>query len=137
MNPNTQAQEIALRELAQFTKACGLVNVRDTSEFIDKSLLVKVTIDAKAGREPQNETKGFKPIGESTQSAPAVQAPRAKPAAPLPRPSIKAPAVGSSPAGAPAHKGAFPWERKPAQPAPAEIPADVATDNDNLPFFAV
>lgn len=139
VNPNPKASEIGLRELAQFSKACGLVVVRDTSEFIDKSLLVKVAIRADAGREPENETKGFKPINGTPQAAPVAQASRPNPVASLPRPAIqKAPVAGGvAPATkgiVGAAKGAFPWDRKPAQPPPAEAPSDVATDDDDLPF---
>lgn len=101
VNPNPKAQEIGLRELAELTRACGLVTVRDTSEFIDKVVLIKVSVRADAGREPDNDIKGYKAIGGA---APAS----------TPRPAPVAPAVNPDPApkAATTKKGAFPWEKK-------------------------
>lgn len=108
VNANPKAQEIGLRELADFSRACGLVTVKDTSEFIDKMLLVKVALRADAGREPDNEIKGYKALGAGT----------AKPAAPVPKTAAtQAPAaapapVNSAPAAPkPAGKTKFPWEK--------------------------
>ena len=108
VNASSKAQEIGLRELAEFSRACGLVTVRDTSEFVDKTLLVKVALRTDAGHETDNEIKGYKAIGSGT----------AKPAAPAPKAAAtQAPAaaqapVNSAPAATkPAGKTKFPWEK--------------------------
>ena len=112
VNPNPQAVQIAMRELAAVGQALNLAAITDTAELIGGQLQVKLVIKAEAGQEPQNEVKGYKPLGESTP--PAAQAPRQQAATAAPAkaaPVAPKPAPAATAAAKPA-AGVRPWERK-------------------------
>jgi hypothetical protein len=100
-NPNQQAVEIALRELASIGQALGLATIKDSSSLIGGQLLVKVVIRSEKDREPDNEIKGYKSLNET--AAPAAAAPAAKPAA---KPTAATPATPAKAAA-----GKRPWEK--------------------------
>jgi hypothetical protein len=99
-NPNPKAVEIAMRELAAIGQALGLISVKDCAELIGAQLMAKVAIRKEEGRDPDNEVKGYKAIGEAP-AAPAKPAPAAKPAA---KPAATA-------AATPKAAGKRPWEK--------------------------
>ena len=91
--PNSpKAEEIAYTEIARLAKACGLPNVRDSSELVTKICDIQLKTTQDAGYQPRNEIKGYRMSSAQapTFGAPVQQAP-VQPAAP-----------GSVP----------PWERK-------------------------
>ena len=115
-NVNPQAVEIGMRELAQFTNACGLVNVQDASEYVNQQLQVRLVI--KPARDenygPENEVKGFRPIEGA--KAPAAASPQrlsvaAPKAVPTPRAAIAQDADHADETPAPKAKGKFPWDK--------------------------
>lgn len=116
-NANPQAVEIGMRELAQFTIACGLPPVQDSSEYVNQQLQIRLVI--KPARDenygPENEVKGFRPIeGAKAPAAahpprPAVAAPATKPRPPKPVAMADAGVADETPA--PKAKGKFPWDK--------------------------
>lgn len=109
VNPNQQAVEIAMRELAAIGQACGLAAITDTSELLGQILEVKVKIKKETDREPDNEVCGYRAAAASSGAAepPVQKAPATtKPAAATK--TAKAPAAA---AAAPAAKSKRPWER--------------------------
>jgi len=127
-NPSPKAQEIGLRELAEFSRACcGPIIVEDSSEFVDKTLMVKLKIVADKGYEPGNEAIGFKPCGGAAPATRAVSPARTAPKFATPPARTSAPAAKAG--------GAYPWEKK-APVAPPVAAPDVGdgTDDETLPF---
>jgi hypothetical protein len=112
VNPNPQAVQIAMRELAAVGQALNLAAITDTAELIGGQLQVKLVIKAEAGQEPQNEVKGYKPLGET--ASPAAQAPRQAPvaAAPVKATTAAAKPVPAATATAKPAAGMRPWQRK-------------------------
>lgn len=109
VNPNPQAVQIAMRELAAVGQALNLAAITDTAELIGGQLQVKIVVKAEAGQEPQNEVKGYKPLGETAAQPPRQQAAAAAPAKAATAAAKPAPAATS--AAKPA-AGVRPWERK-------------------------
>lgn len=107
VNPNPQAVQIAMRELAAVGQALNLAAITDTAELIGGQLQVKLVVKAEAGQEPQNEVKGYKALGEmGTQAA---QAPRQQAASAVPVKTIPSAAKTVAAKAGPAKR---PWERK-------------------------
>ena len=81
-----KAEEIAYTEIARLAQACGVVNVRNSSDLVTKICEIKLKISQDAGYEPRNEIRGYRPSGSP---APTVfgQAP-----APAAAPQQSAPA---------------------------------------------
>ena len=112
VNPNPQAVQIAMRELAAVGQALNLAAITDTAELIGGQLRVKLVIKAEAGQEPQNEVKGYKSLGDTT-ATPAAQAPSQKAATSAPAKTVPS-AAKSAPAATAANKakvGKRPWEK--------------------------
>lgn len=66
-NPNPTAEQIGRRELADLTKAVGLVTITDTAQLHNKPLLVKIGIEpAKDGYEATNRVKRWMPINQAS-----------------------------------------------------------------------
>lgn len=79
VNKNPQAVQIGLRELAQLTKAVGLPTVKDSSELVDKSLIVRLKV-----KDGQNEIGAYKPLEGSSPSStrPTATQPFTQPSTP-------------------------------------------------------
>lgn len=60
-NPNPQAVQIANGELSSICRAVGVLTPQDSSELLNKPLLVRVKVRDYQG-EPRNETAGFKAL---------------------------------------------------------------------------
>lgn len=101
-NANPKAVEIAMRELAAIGQAIGLISIKDCAELNGAQLMAKVSIRKEEGRDPDNEVKGYKAIGD----APAPTA-TAKPVA---KPAAK-PAAAATSTAAPKAAGKRPWEK--------------------------
>lgn len=120
-NVNPQAVEIGMRELAQFTNACGLVNVQDASEYVNQQLQIRLVIKPARNENygPENEVKGFRPIdgAKAPAAAPAPRHAVVAPKAATPKPkdaaseSTRAEDDEAPPIGAPKAKGKFPWDK--------------------------
>lgn len=107
-NPNPKAVEIGAREIAQLGAACGLLRLKDSTELLDKVVLVKLTVKTTQGRDPENEIKAYKSMDGATPAAPSPAAA----AAPKPAPAAaKAPATAKPSPAAAGAKPKFPWER--------------------------
>ncbi len=87
-----KAEEIAMTEIARMGKACNIVNVRNSSDLVTKTMDIRLGIRQDAGYEPKNEIKGYR----SCSSAPAPGMGMA-PAAPQPTAGNAAPAGGVTP----------------------------------------
>ena len=74
-NPNEQAVKIGRAELSAFCRATGVLTPKDTAEFHNKVLMVKVAVREYQG-EKQNEVKAYQSVGEYANSnhAPATVA---------------------------------------------------------------
>lgn len=70
-NPNSQAVEIANRELNSICHACGKLrnNVQDTQELHGIPMRIKLGVREQQGFDPQNVVKSYKPLN----SAPSAQ----------------------------------------------------------------
>jgi hypothetical protein len=66
-NPNPTAQQIGQRELADLTKAVGLVTLTDTAQLHGKPLTVRIGIEpAKDGYDAANRVKKWLPINQAS-----------------------------------------------------------------------
>ncbi len=112
-NQNQKAVEIGLRELGALSKACGLVCVRDSAEFVGKVIDIRVAIRADPGRDPENVVKGFRPVASQAVPRPTlptyVTAPSASPAPTTTAPSAT-PALARTPAPPEAEESPLPWQ---------------------------
>ena len=84
-----KAEEIAYTEIARLAKACGVANVRNSSDLVTKICEIRLVISQDPGYQPRNEIKGYRsstsqaPVfGAPAPQAPAQQAPAAQPTAP-------------------------------------------------------
>ena len=68
-NPNPKAEEIGQRELAAICKAIGLATIADSSDLIDKAIMVRVKVRKEEGRNPDNDVTGYKAIGDDPMAA--------------------------------------------------------------------
>lgn len=102
-NPNPKCVEIGQREMAAFARACEIARPKDSTEFIDKVIEIKVSVTTFNG-EAQNEIKGYRALGAGA-SVPAPRASRAQPTGDQSKPEKSAPAASPSPARK------RPWER--------------------------
>lgn len=100
-NPNPKAEEIGMRELAKLAYSIDKLRIGSTEELIGATLQVRVAIKQEDGRDPDNEVKDFKQIGDST--------PRPSPA-PASEPEVKT-VPASKPADFKPPAGKRPWER--------------------------
>lgn len=88
VNASEKAQKIGLETLAKISMAVGINSAKDTSEFINKRLKIKLSVEAGVGtyinkygeekpRTAQNSVKGYYPINSQPVSAqtPAEQTP--------------------------------------------------------------
>lgn len=110
LNPSEKAQEIGRRQLADLARACDIPFLDDEDMLIGKQLEVRVKVKQEKDREPDNEIKGYKPLGGGAQTeAPAKQA------APPAQKQAAAPAAEKKPAPEQQPKpkstgGKMPWE---------------------------
>ncbi len=66
-NPNPTAEQIGRRELADLTKAVGLVTLSDTAQLHNKPLLVKIGIEpAKGEFDASNRVKRWMPLNQAS-----------------------------------------------------------------------
>lgn len=98
-NPNPKCVEIGQRELAALAMAAGIARPKDSAEFVDRVVEIKVKV-TDLGGEPSNEVCGYRAQGAGNASA-APKASRAQ------APSAAVPPV----AAAPAATRKRPWER--------------------------
>jgi len=78
-NPNPTAKSIGQRELADLTKAVGLVTLTDTAQLHNKPIMVRIGIEpAKDGYEASNRVKKWMPISDAS-TAEVITMPTAKP----------------------------------------------------------
>lgn len=90
-NRNAKAVEIAQRQLGQLAHATGILQVAESTQLHNRPIIAKVSVRQEPGRDPSNEVKGYKAIG-NVGVAPAFQAPRAGvPAAPAAQAPAPAP----------------------------------------------
>ena len=102
INPSPTAEEIAQRTLSAICHAVGRLQVADSEELHFLPLFANVVV----GKSGYNEVKGYAPVAQPPQAAPAPQpAPAAAPAQPAP-----APAAMAQPAHSPA-SATPPWKR--------------------------
>lgn len=92
-NPNPKAEEIGRQQLNAIMTALGLATIRDTDQLIGGQLQVKVAIKHEAGRDPENDIKGFKSVAGSS----------------MPPVAPKEPSTASAPT---APKATPPWGKK-------------------------
>jgi len=83
-----KAEQIAMNEIAKMGKACGLINIRNSSDLLMKTLDIRLGTRQDPGYEPKNEIKGYR---SSTSAAPAT------PAQPTIGQAPAAPVTGSNP----------------------------------------
>lgn len=102
LNPNQQAEEIGRRELASLGKAISIPAIQDTSELVDRSLIVKVKV-----KDEENEITAFKPLS-GAPSAPAKTAPTRSSTPTKPAATTK-PATLATPSQGAAKK--MPWQK--------------------------
>jgi pyruvate/2-oxoglutarate dehydrogenase complex dihydrolipoamide acyltransferase (E2) component len=109
-NANPKAQEAGRRLFAALSCACGVAHPKDTTELLDKVVMVKVKIEQQEGRDPDNKVIAFKGIdgaeAKATPPAAATPAPAAKP--------TQTAAPAKAPAASPAATGAakkMPWQK--------------------------
>lgn len=73
-NKSSQAEEIGRQQLGALMRAIGLARVDDTDQLVGANLQIKVSTRQSEGYDPQNEVRGFKPIGgESSTPMPTQQ----------------------------------------------------------------
>lgn len=98
-NPSPKCVEIGQREMAAFARACEIARPKDSTEFIDKVIEIKVAVTTFEG-EAQNDIKGYRACGGT--AAPAT-----------PRADSSAKTGASKPAAAakPAAQHKRPWEK--------------------------
>lgn len=78
--PTSQrAEEIAYTEIARLAQACGVQNVRNSSDLVTKICEIRLKISQDAGYEPRNEIAGYR---ASVTKPPVFGAPAAQPQAP-------------------------------------------------------
>lgn len=79
-NPNQTAQEIAQRTLSAICHATGVLKLTNSQQLHGIPVTVKLTVKQDAGRDPQNEVKGYEkaeggaPATAATTSAPPAAA---------------------------------------------------------------
>lgn len=73
-NPNAQAQEIALRDLAAICQATGVLAFTTPAQLHRKVMLVKVGTERREGYKDRNIVLGYKPITEVEPTRKAVAA---------------------------------------------------------------
>jgi len=82
-NRNPKAVEIAQKQLAQLCHATGVLQVANSEQLHNRPVIMKVTAKNDPERGMQNEVKGYKAKGTTSQQPAAFAAPRvAAPAAP-------------------------------------------------------
>lgn len=83
-NPNSQAEEIGMRELSALGHAAGVMNIGDSADLLNKVVQIKLSVVTSDKYGVQNEVKGYKsPDGTDPAVQPgAAAAPTATPAAP-------------------------------------------------------
>lgn len=62
-NPSFKAQEIAVKTIHNISKACNILNIKDSKELINKVLVCSVVVetdDYRGQGAKKNEIKGFK-----------------------------------------------------------------------------
>jgi len=74
-NPNQKCVEIGIAEMTSLGLALGLASISDTSELIEKVLLLKLKVKAADGsHEAENEVRAYKPAdGNSPVSQPSSE----------------------------------------------------------------
>ena len=69
-NPNSTAVEIAQRTLSSICRAVSVATPRDSSDLLDKTLMIKVKVRPATGEYgPQNEISEYAPVGKQTTAA--------------------------------------------------------------------
>ncbi len=82
-NPNKQAEEIGLRDLAALGLAIGVTTIKDTTDLLGKPLIVKLSVKPGDGNYgPNNEVRAYKSIKGTTAPTQPRQSQPATPAAP-------------------------------------------------------
>jgi len=104
LNPSSKATEIGRRELADLARACNIPFLDDEDKLLGCQLEVKVKVKADEGFEPDNEVKGYRPLGGGQQQAATPTPPAAKKAAPPPVQQAKTTPTAKA-------TGKMPWER--------------------------
>lgn len=69
---NAVAVNMAMQTCKKIGEAIGNVNVQDTSEMLNKPLLIEVGIKAKDGEEPKNVIKKWLPLAAKVASRPSL-----------------------------------------------------------------
>lgn len=120
-NPNQQAVDIAMGQLAAIGMACGVPQIQDTAQWHGRPLIIDVIKEARAdGKGDANAVVGYFDVnGVAPTKAP--QQAQAQPQQQTPPPAQnpaqqpgQAPWGGGAPAGAPT--GPAPWGDQQAQP---------------------
>jgi len=66
-NPNTQAMDIGMRELAALGQACGHEMLSDTSELTGKTIESRLVVrPARDGYPAENSVRSYRPVGAGT-----------------------------------------------------------------------
>jgi hypothetical protein len=94
-NPSQEAENIGLSQLSALGRAVGVMNIKDTSDLLNKALQIKLSVKSSEQYGTQNEIKGFK-VSESAGQPAAPGAPKVAPAAPG-APAPAAPVGGYKP----------------------------------------
>jgi len=66
-NPNAKAEEIGVRELATLGQAVAMLAITDSSELVNKAVIVKLKVKDDPQYGKQNEVVTFKPYGQPVQ----------------------------------------------------------------------
>ena len=74
-NPNPKAEEIGRQQLNAIMTALGLATISNTDQLIGGQLQVKVAIKHDAGRDPENDVKGYRAVSGSQMPAAAPSKP--------------------------------------------------------------
>lgn len=125
-NPNQQAQDIALSQLAALGQALGLAAIGDTAQLLNQAVIASVKV-----KNEQNEVRTYHPLTPAgAPGIPQVPAPPPPQYAPPPAPTQPAPQyapqpVQQAPQYAPPAQTA-PQYAPPAQPQYAPPPAQQA-----------
>jgi hypothetical protein len=99
-NPSPEAEKIGLAQLSSLGRSIGVMNIKDTSDLLNKAVQIKLSVKQDEAYGAKNEVKGFKALESAGQ-----------PAAPGAAPAAAAAAPGAAPA-APAGGYVPPWKKK-------------------------
>jgi len=77
-NPSTEAQDIGMRQLSAIAHAIGELTIRDSSQILNKPLMVKLKVTQSEEFGASNDVMGYKAVEAQAQPTPAPSMPSQK-----------------------------------------------------------